>query len=752
MSWLTQFFLNPTFVVPGAALALIPIAIHLLSRLRYRKVRFAAMEFLLQSDELNRRRLIIEQLLLLFLRVLAILLIMLLIARLVLDPSRLMLLRGATTHHVLILDDTLSMRQRTGDSSVFEQALATLQNMISQGGNSPGSLRATVLTMSQPDRPLITDRALDNALIQDLIPRLQNLSCSYRSALPPNALMAALNILSGDGGVAPQVHVLTDLRASDWINQPEVVAAFKELDRIDAQVNLIQVTSETQPNVALTKLESETLATAVGVPWRLNLTCRNFGTQKVTQLRADVLVDGNSLPGKILLPDIEAGSETLFSHDISFEASGWHQVEVRLESDLLPEDNSRFIVAEVTDRRAILIVDDEARQEDAGYVAAALSADPQLTGLAPEVRTSDVLTTQDISRYDCIYLLNVRELPADAVQLLKKYVAAGGGLAWFLDDQANTSWYSTAVRSEGAELFPVTLGTVQSIPPVEQDAEPQFQSPVFEDHPIFAIYNDPELPFADAIQVSRWFECVDQDQIGKATKILARLKNGAPVIFEHALGEGRIVTFLMSAGRRWSNWPIMPAAPGYVVMHLLMHQYLQKPTDLVQLRELGDPVRLEWPISDFTESVEVFLPADVDDQQVETSFLRLQAAPVTELNAKDSSDAEGEERLAVSVPQADHPGVYRIRRFRPQGPAEEIQLALSVPTTESDLATADASRIEHQGGIDNVRVFQADVAGRLAASDAGREMRWLLFGLLILVLVCEQLLSLRLSFHPEVKS
>jgi hypothetical protein len=112
MSTLFQFFLNPAFVLPGAALVSVPILIHILSRLRYKRVRFAAMEFLLESEELNRRRIILEQLLLLLLRVLAVLLIVLLIARLVLDPSRLLMLRGASMHHVVLLDDSLSMRDR----------------------------------------------------------------------------------------------------------------------------------------------------------------------------------------------------------------------------------------------------------------------------------------------------------------------------------------------------------------------------------------------------------------------------------------------------------------------------------------------------------------------------------------------------------------------------------------------------------------------------------------------------------------
>ena len=52
-------------MVAGAALVSSPIIIHLINRMRYRRVRWAAMEFLLKSQKRNRRRLIIEQLILL---------------------------------------------------------------------------------------------------------------------------------------------------------------------------------------------------------------------------------------------------------------------------------------------------------------------------------------------------------------------------------------------------------------------------------------------------------------------------------------------------------------------------------------------------------------------------------------------------------------------------------------------------------------------------------------------------------------
>ncbi|MEZ6059539.1 MAG: BatA domain-containing protein [Planctomycetaceae bacterium] len=761
MSWLSQYFLNPSFVLPGAALAAVPIIIHLLSRLRYKKVRFAAMEFLLQSDEMNRRRLIIEQLLLLALRVLAVLLIMLLLARLMLNPSGMLLMRGATTHHVLILDDSLSMRERADDRTAFERAVEVLERMLSQGGSRPGSLRVTVLTTTQPDRPLVTDRALDNAMLQELIPRLRNQTCSFRAATPAAALQAAEEILSADAGVSPQVHVITDLRESDWTGRPEVTEALKSLDGIDASVNLIPIAEQTRANLAVTRLVADTLSVAVGVPWRMNVSIRNFSAQKVSGKRAAVSIDGAELPVNLLIPDIEAESEIQVSHDVTFDSAGQHEVEIRLEEDVLSEDNSRFLVADVADKRVVLLIDDAGQQEDAGYVAAALSADPELTGLITEPRTSQVLTSADLSRYDMIYLLNVRDLPADATLLLSEYVRAGGGIAWFPGDQADTNWYNTTLQESDRTLFPVPLGTVQSAasdgsPAGATDAK-LFQNPVFEQHPIFEIYNLPDSPFADLVQFRNWFGVTDEwkaDDAARAdgVRTLARLKNGDPIIFEHQLGNGRILTFLTSAGRHWTNWPIAPASPGYVVTHLRLEQYLQKVNDRIQVRELGDDIKFTWPVGQFTDSVEVSLPepeSEGDDASAEDTFLRLQAAPVTEAAAANVEPAAADEKLTVSLVQADRPGVYRVKRFLVDGDSHNTWLAMNVPASESDLAVADAVQIQQTEGLGHVAIVAAGTAGGLSGSDAGRDMRWFLLSVLIVVLVCEQLLSLRMSFHPE---
>ena len=67
--------------VAGAALASIPIIIHILNRRRFKTIHWAAMEYLLQAMRKNRRRLKFEQWLLLAMRCMLIFLMGLALAR-----------------------------------------------------------------------------------------------------------------------------------------------------------------------------------------------------------------------------------------------------------------------------------------------------------------------------------------------------------------------------------------------------------------------------------------------------------------------------------------------------------------------------------------------------------------------------------------------------------------------------------------------------------------------------------------------
>src|SRR5437762_12609757 len=109
------FFLLPVSMAIGGALVSVPVIIHLINRLRFKRIRWAAMEFLLKSQKRNRRRLIIEQIILLMLRCLLLVLAGLLLARYVgSSPEQLATKEEPPgTLHVVLLDDSLSMTDRT---------------------------------------------------------------------------------------------------------------------------------------------------------------------------------------------------------------------------------------------------------------------------------------------------------------------------------------------------------------------------------------------------------------------------------------------------------------------------------------------------------------------------------------------------------------------------------------------------------------------------------------------------------------
>ena len=65
---LAEWMVNPSLFLAGAAAIALPIIIHLLNKRKFIVVDWAAMDFLLDADKKNRRRIRLENLLLLLLR------------------------------------------------------------------------------------------------------------------------------------------------------------------------------------------------------------------------------------------------------------------------------------------------------------------------------------------------------------------------------------------------------------------------------------------------------------------------------------------------------------------------------------------------------------------------------------------------------------------------------------------------------------------------------------------------------------
>src|SRR5947208_69424 len=159
-----DFFLNPWSMVAGGAMISAPILIHLINRMRFKRIRWAAMEFLLKSQKRNRRRLIIEQLILLMLRILLVLLVGFLLARFI-GKNYAGAGRGTGVAHLIVIDDSLSVadrwREGADTKSSWDAARTQLQKLITESARASAVQDVKVYVLSDLKNPILEERLSD---------------------------------------------------------------------------------------------------------------------------------------------------------------------------------------------------------------------------------------------------------------------------------------------------------------------------------------------------------------------------------------------------------------------------------------------------------------------------------------------------------------------------------------------------------------------------------------------------------------
>jgi hypothetical protein len=511
-----DLFLNPAYMVAGAALISAPIIIHLINRMRYKRIRWAAMEFLLKSQKRNRRRLIIEQLILLALRCLLVALAGFLVARFIGkwtgNPER-------DVDHFVVLDDTLSMRDRwkeegeektafdVGKKKVLELAKEALK------ANSPQYLR--LVTLSSLDETKFNGR-LNQQSYRELESKLAELAPSRLHVRPADGIKWAREQTS-DPNHQRVLHFVSDLRESDW-SGPEVDNLNKELDGFTGAGGKVllfdvahQYRTERQPvalhhdNIGISDLRPETRFTAEGLPVQFTATIKNFTPAK-KNVFFNVKVDGVVRFEATQPIDINPG-ETRHSFLLSFNKAGYNMVSAALQDkdqSGVPDDDTRVTVIEVKPQVPILMIDGGEDQPNGArkdsYYLQKLFVDAA-KGYQIVSKNKDDLDTLDLSpgRYPCVYLLNVPSLSDKAARRLESYVEQGGRVAIFLGDRVQAAAYNKLLYANGSGLFPVPLETrpTEHVSPEEKIKrlfEDQYQIFIRDDqHPIFREVADPKV-------------------------------------------------------------------------------------------------------------------------------------------------------------------------------------------------------------------------------------------------------------------
>ncbi len=223
---------------------LLPIIIHLLNRLRYRTVHWAAMLFLLKANKAATRRAKIRQYLLLLFRALVILFLVWAMARPIVGGWIGSAAGGAPEVVLVLLDRSASMEGRAPDQqeSKRQHAIALLTQAAKQSAGSRFVLIENVLRA-----PLeIADTASLGAM--------QMAAATDTAADIPAMLRAALDYLVKNKPGSAEVWLASDLQSSNWRpDAPEwqdIQARFAGLPQ-ETQVRVLDLASPGGTNLSI---------------------------------------------------------------------------------------------------------------------------------------------------------------------------------------------------------------------------------------------------------------------------------------------------------------------------------------------------------------------------------------------------------------------------------------------------------------------------------------------------------------------
>lgn len=476
----------------------------------------------------------------------------------------------------------------------------------------------------------------------------------------------------------------------------------------------------------------------------------------------------------VALPEIPAGDSVTVSFPVTFPQAGNFGVRVSLPPDAIPADDQAHAAFSIPPFEQILLIDDSLDGSVSRFLRTALApGDRVRTGIVPRVEKARFLSTSDLSAFRSIYLLDTAALEPQAVTALEDFVRKGGGLCIFTGPQTDPiqaqKWYRG-----GKGFFPVILDQTQELPAYY--ASPDLR---VAHHPIFRIFSGENASQFNSIRVERYFTLDDatletliplEDETSAIQKtqadrrnrqkdsqkdsrkdsevspdletvpagsgevrVLAALRNNSPLVVERDFGKGKVILFLTTADRTWTDWPVGdPARPNpfsqgsYVVMALQLQAYLTSAA-FPDLR-VGTPLSISFPAERFEASVPFRVPNG-------SPWERSTAIP----------DTEGS--LNVTSPPTRSPGIYSAELKGLNGIDEERLFAVNPDVWEG--MSEKMSKPALLAEFPNILLdYVSAESFRFSVSDAGRSILsdWLL-ALVLLWILLEMLLAASASWH-----
>ncbi|TWU27245.1 BatA domain-containing protein [Bythopirellula polymerisocia] len=733
-------FLFQSLLTIGLPLVALPLVIHLINLRRHQRVNWAAMDFLLESQKRNKKWIMLRQLLLLMLRTTAIALVVLMLAGPILMSQWGSLLGSGVTHHVLLVDDSYSMSDRSQDTTGWDEAKGAVSQILEQATANPGTQKLTLLRfsvatdLSAGKEMEFASRSLDRGVIEEVNSYLESESVTETAVGPSEAFQAALALPEREPGESRILYVISDFRSRQWLDNNQTKQLLGQLRQEVADLQLVQCINQTHPNLAISKLEPEAGIRAAGVETWMELGVTNFSDKQAVAVPVAVTQDGQKLPA-VEFDEIGPGQTVTRRFRVAFPDAGPHQVTAQLPGDALATDNSRYFACDVPNSFPLLVIDGSGAGDDAYYLRTALSPGGSAKpGWSPRVEPPSFLRNHDqLDNFAAIFLLDVPRLDETEVTALEDYVRAGGGVALFLGPDVQPSFYNERLYRDGTGLIPVELDVPTQLLSVGDEETPDVS---VEDHPVFRIFAGQRNSFLSVARVNFYYAISGLGESPEQIRVLARLRNDAPFVVEKQLGKGHVVVQLCKLSPEptslgvWSNWCVNPVFP---VFANELAGYLTSARRDFDTQEVGSQLSFTLPEAEYKPEVMVRVPRSGQEE-------------VINLSARAESG-----NYLVDAGLSKVSGVWQFELSPLQQEADRKLVAVNVDSVEGDLNQLDRDKLATQlEAID----YQYSLASQLTAADeqlAGFRLGDTLLALLLAALVAEQWLAYRASYHGRVK-
>jgi hypothetical protein len=499
-----------------------------------------------------------------------------------------------------------------------------------------------------------------------------------------------------------EIRLITDMGLTGW--DEFSISSLKQYDP-SIPLKTIRIGRKQQPlNATVKEIRLGGPGIGVNLPLNIDATVINFGDQEVRELLVQLSIDGETKEQK--LTSIQPRGETSVTFQTRLAQPGTHVGQLTLKKAGLAGSPVAYFTLDAQDKLKILVVDGDPQtslvQSETFFLTRALNpaGDQNSSLYLPTVIIPDGLSAAPLDSYQVVILCNVSALPDAVVAKLQNFVRSGGGLLIFSGDRLQMDNYNLKLVQSSLPLLPAQIREKKLGPEAAGDRVAKLDLT----HPALQGISDALLQ--ESLKSARFWGYSLASASGKSA--LITLDNGAPLLLEQKVGNGRVLFMATSADRDWNDLPVKTA---FLPLIQSLTNYLAggKRGSLDSGIPVGSPKEILLPPSAVGKTLSITKPGK-----------EVMEVPLV---------AE-KERAAATIEQNDRAGIYRLNlpAAGDQGISPPRAYAVNPPFLESRLAEISERELQ-----DKLKPIRVEVVPVDALQQGGKRMDLALPLLVVLI-------------------